>query len=70
MPEFVAAHPELRLIEDRFTEIRRAVGTTRSRRPETVAFPRDVVEELKSGGFVADALRRADRPPALVAPPR
>ena len=38
MTEFVAAHPELRLIEDRFMQIRQAVGTTRARRPETVQF--------------------------------
>ena len=49
--------------------IRQAVGTTRSRRPETVAFLRDLVEELKAGGFVADALRRADQSDATVAPP-
>lgn len=70
MTEFVAAHPEVRLVEGRFMEIRQAVGTTATRRPETVRFLRDLVEELKADGFVADALRRANQSDALVAPPR
>ena len=68
MTKYVAAHPGLRLIEDRFMEIRQAVGTTRTRRPETVQFLRDVVEELKENGFVTDALRRANQLDATVAP--
>ncbi|MET9033372.1 transporter substrate-binding domain-containing protein [Streptomyces mirabilis] len=68
MTEFVAAHPELRLIEDRFMQIRQAVGTTRTRRPETVRFLHDLVEELKANGFVANALRRAHQPETLAAP--
>ncbi|TDU02128.1 amino acid ABC transporter substrate-binding protein (PAAT family) [Streptomyces sp. 846.5] len=69
MTEFVAAHPEYRLIEDRFMQIRQAVGTTRTGRPETVRFLRDLVEELKASGFVAAALRRANQSDTLVAPP-
>ncbi|MEW2404327.1 transporter substrate-binding domain-containing protein [Streptomyces sp. NPDC046862] len=69
MSEFVATHSDVRLIEDRFMEIRQALGTTRARRPETVRFLRDVVEELKAGGFVADALRRSRQSEDLVAPP-
>ncbi|MFC5800264.1 transporter substrate-binding domain-containing protein [Streptomyces formicae] len=69
MAAFVAARPEVRLIEGRFMEIRQAVGTTRTRRPETVRFLRELVEELRSGGFVAEALRRADQSGDLVAPP-
>ncbi|WP_369246449.1 transporter substrate-binding domain-containing protein [Streptomyces sp. R41] len=69
MTEFVTRHPELRLIEDRFTQIRQAVGTTTTRRPETVRFLRDLVEELKTNGFVTDALRRAHQSQTLVAPP-
>ncbi|MFE5481196.1 transporter substrate-binding domain-containing protein [Streptomyces sp. NPDC056527] len=70
MAEYVAARPELRLIEDRFMEIRQAVGTTLSRRPATVRFLSDLVEELKADGFVADALRRAHQSDTLVAPPQ
>ncbi|NDZ77282.1 transporter substrate-binding domain-containing protein [Streptomyces sp. SID10853] len=69
MTEYVAGHPEVRLIEDRFMEIRQAVGTTRTRGPETVRFLRGLVEELKARGFVADALRRAHQSATLVAPP-
>jgi polar amino acid transport system substrate-binding protein len=56
---FVAAHGGYRLLDGRFMQIRQAVGTTRTRRPETVQFLHDLVEELRAGGFVAEALRRA-----------
>ncbi|GAA1259940.1 hypothetical protein GCM10009657_39040 [Oryzihumus leptocrescens] len=68
MTSFVAAHPDVRLLEDRFMQIRQAVGTTTSRRPETVAFLHDLVEELKASGFVAEALARAGQHDAAVAP--
>lgn len=69
MTEFVATRPEVRLIDERFMRIQQALGTTLTRRPETVRFLRDLVEELKAGGFVADALRRANQSGSLVAPP-
>jgi len=50
-------------------EIRQALGTTRTHSAETIQFLRAFVEELKAGGFVADALRRANQPEATVAPP-
>ena len=65
---FTAAHPEYRLIAGRFMEIRQAVGTAVGRPPETVRFLRELVEELKASGFVADALRRSGQT-APVAPP-
>jgi polar amino acid transport system substrate-binding protein len=68
MTEFVAAHPEYRLIEGRFMEIPQAVGTAATKRPETTGFLRDLVEELKASGMVADALRRSGQT-APVAPP-
>jgi polar amino acid transport system substrate-binding protein len=68
MTAYVAEHPDLRLLEPRFMEIRQALGTTRSRRPETVAYLSTVIEELKANGFVADALRRAGQADDLVAP--
>ncbi|HEY6493554.1 MAG TPA: transporter substrate-binding domain-containing protein [Trebonia sp.] len=67
MTEFVAAHPEYRLIDGRFMEISQAVGTAKTKRAETVTFLRAVVEELKASGFVADALRRSGQT-APVAP--
>jgi polar amino acid transport system substrate-binding protein len=68
MTEFAGTHPEVRVIEERFMEIRQAVGTTMTRRPETVEFLRDVVEELKANGFVAEALGRANQSDVSVAP--
>ncbi|MFB7453005.1 transporter substrate-binding domain-containing protein [Streptomyces sp. NPDC056194] len=65
---YAAAHPEVRLIEGRFMEIRQAVGTTIGRRPETVAFLRSTIEELKTNGFVAESLRRSGQEEGLVAP--
>ncbi|PWK88366.1 amino acid ABC transporter substrate-binding protein (PAAT family) [Lentzea atacamensis] len=58
MTAFVAANDDVRLIDERFTEIRQAVGTTRSRRPETVRFLSEVVAELRENGFVARSLGR------------
>jgi len=68
MTEFVRSHPGLRLIEGRFMEIRQAVGTAASKRPETTSFLHGLVEELKSTGFVAYSLRRSGQT-APVAPP-
>lgn len=58
MTAFVAANADVRLLDERFMEIRQAVGTTKSRRPETVRFLNDVVTELKESGFVARSLGR------------
>jgi polar amino acid transport system substrate-binding protein len=68
MTEFVAAHPEYRLIEGRFMEIAQAVGTVKAKRKETTQFLHELVEELKANGFVAEALRRSGQT-APVAPP-
>ncbi len=64
---YVDAHPDLRLIEERFMQIQQAVGTTLTRRPETVRFLTDVVDELKASGFVADSLARSGQDSGLVA---
>ncbi|HEU4946294.1 MAG TPA: transporter substrate-binding domain-containing protein [Kribbella sp.] len=69
MTEFVDTHHGFRLIEGQFMEIRQAMGTTWTRTPETVEFLRAFLEEAKAGGFVADALRRANRADAAVAHP-
>jgi polar amino acid transport system substrate-binding protein len=66
--DFLADRPGLRLLEPPFVEIRQAVGTTRARSQETVAFLRAFVEDLKSSGFVAEALHRSGRRDATVAP--
>lgn len=69
MTEFVRSHPGFRLIEGPFMQIRQAMGTTRTRGPETVQFLRAFIEELKASGFVAGALRRANQLDATIAPP-
>lgn len=56
MTAYVAANPDLRLVEERFMAIRQAVGTTKDRAPETVGFLTELVAELKSNGFVAKSL--------------
>jgi polar amino acid transport system substrate-binding protein len=68
MTEFVAAHPEYRLIEERFMEIPQALGTAKTKREETIHFLHALIEELKASGFVAEALRRSGQT-APVAPP-
>ena len=67
--QFVAENPGVRLIDERFMEIRQAVGTTKTRSSETVAYLHGVVEELKASGFVAESLIRSNQPDAAVAPP-
>jgi polar amino acid transport system substrate-binding protein len=66
---YVADHPDLRLIDERFMEIRQAVGTARTKHPDTVAYLYDVIEDLKSSGFIAASLTASGQPDATVAPP-
>ena len=65
MTEFVATHSGVRLIEGRFMEIRQAVGTAKTRRPETTRFLHELIEELKATSFVADSLRRSGQSVAV-----
>lgn len=69
MEQFAVSEGGMRLLEPNFMEIRQAVGTARSRSEETIRFLGEFVEELKATGFIADALRRAGRRDATVAPP-
>ncbi|GAB3407755.1 type 2 periplasmic-binding domain-containing protein [Flindersiella endophytica] len=66
---YAAEHADVRVIPERFMQIRQAVATTKDRRPETVAYLSELVEELKASGFVAEALSRAGQADATVAPP-
>lgn len=50
-------------------QIRQAVGSTRTRREDTLRFLRGFLEELKADGFIAASLRRSGRNDAAVAPP-
>lgn len=58
----------LRLLGGRFMTIQQAMGTPKRRGPEAAAFLAEFVEEMKAGGFVADALRRHGIEGASVAP--
>ena len=66
---FATEQGGVRVVDGAFMQIRQAVGTTRSRSTETVTFLRDVVEELKTSGFIADALERSGQNRDLAAPP-
>ncbi|HEY3559820.1 MAG TPA: transporter substrate-binding domain-containing protein, partial [Kribbella sp.] len=66
--QYVDAHQDLRLIDERFMQIQQAVGTTKDKHEDTVAYLRDLVEDLKSSGFVAASLAAAGQSTTLVAP--
>jgi polar amino acid transport system substrate-binding protein len=58
----------VRMIEPRFMEIRQAMGCAKGR-TAGAAYIRAFIEEMKSSGFVADALKRSGQHDATVAPP-
>ena len=66
LTDYVKSHPELRLIEEPFMEIQQAMGTPKGR-PAGNAYLRSFIEEMKTSGFVADALKRSGQT-AAVAP--
>jgi polar amino acid transport system substrate-binding protein len=68
MTAYLRSHPETRLIEERFMEIRQAMGVPKGR-VRAAEYLRAFIEEMKASGFVADALKRSDQPDAAVAPP-
>ncbi|VTU27267.1 cystine transporter subunit [Variovorax sp. PBL-H6] len=63
-----ARKPGLRLLPGRFMVIRQAMGTPASRGAEAAAALAVFVEEMKAGGFVAEALARHRIQGASVAP--
>ncbi|TCC39876.1 transporter substrate-binding domain-containing protein [Kribbella sindirgiensis] len=65
---YVAEHPDLRLIDERFMQIQQAVGTAKSKHPETVAYLHDLIEDLKASGFIAASLAASGQADAAVAP--
>ena len=58
----------LRLLDGRFMVIQQAMGVPKSRGAEAAAFLAAFVDEMKAGGFVADALARHGIGGASVAP--
>jgi polar amino acid transport system substrate-binding protein len=65
--EYARTHPDVRVMDGRFQEIRQAMGTPKGR-PAAAAYLRGFIEEMKANGFVADALKRSNQPDAQVAP--
>ncbi len=61
-------YPGHRLLPGRFMVIQQAMGTPKSRGTEAAAVLSQFVEEMKSSGFVADALHRHGIQGASVAP--
>jgi len=60
-------HPDVRVMEKAFQQIRQAMGTPKGR-GAAAAYLRSFIEEMKQSGFVADALKRSNQPDAQVAP--
>ena len=64
---YVAAHDGLRALDGAFMQIPQAVAISRQHAPETIAWMRDVVDELLATGWVREALSRHGHDPALAA---
>ncbi|GAB3915921.1 ABC transporter substrate-binding protein [Microlunatus endophyticus] len=64
-----AAEHGLRILEPAFQQIRQSVASPIGLPDDAAAYLAGVIEELKSTGFVAEALRRSGRDDAQVAPP-
>ena len=60
-------HPDVRVLEKAFQQIRQAMGTPKGR-TAAAAYLRTFIEEMKTNGFVADALKRSNQEDAQVAP--
>ena len=60
-------NPDMRIMEGRFMVIEQAMSTPKGRLA-AIRYLRGFVEEMKASGFVADALRRSNKPDAAVAP--
>jgi polar amino acid transport system substrate-binding protein len=67
LAEYAKQHPDVRVMEKSFQQIRQAMGTPKGRLAGA-AYLRAFIEEMKASGFVADALKRSNQPDAQVAP--
>ncbi|MEO7754735.1 MAG: transporter substrate-binding domain-containing protein [Terracoccus sp.] len=65
----VADRPDVRLVDEAFMQIRQAVCVPSDRQAASAAWLGSVVEQLRSSGFVADALERSGQGDVTVAPP-
>jgi polar amino acid transport system substrate-binding protein len=66
---YAGAHPGFRVIDGSFTTIRQAMAVPRGR-GRALGYLETFIEEMKSKGFVANALERSGQTDATVAPPR
>lgn len=65
--EYAKTDSGVRLIDGRFMEIKQAMGMPKGR-AKAYAYLKGFVEEMKSSGFCASSLKRANQPDAQVAP--
>jgi len=66
--ESAQTHPGLRVLDDRFTGIRQAMGTPKGRQAGA-AYVGTFIEEMKASGEVRKALEATGQANAVVAPP-
>jgi polar amino acid transport system substrate-binding protein len=64
---FAKGRSDVRLIDERFMEIRQAMGCAKGK-TAGAAYLRAFIEEMKRSGFVADALKRSGQHDATIAP--
>jgi polar amino acid transport system substrate-binding protein len=67
LQKFIAQHPDVRLIDERFMEIRQAMGCPKGKMAGA-AYLRGFIEEMKASGFVASELKKSGQHDATVAP--
>ena len=67
LQKFIAQHPEVRLIDERFMEIRQAMGCAKGK-TAGAQYLRAFIEEMKASGFVANELKKSGQHDATVAP--
>jgi polar amino acid transport system substrate-binding protein len=65
---YAKTNPGVRLLDGRFMVIEQALGTLKGR-PAGAAYLRQMIEELKASGFVAQSLKASNQFDAAVAPP-
>jgi polar amino acid transport system substrate-binding protein len=66
LEDYAMTDPDVRVMSDRFMDIRQAMGTPQGR-AAGAAYLKTFIEEQKASGFVADALKRSNQK-ATVAP--
>src|SRR3954454_10986471 len=67
LQKFIAQHPDVRLIDERFMEIRQAMGCAKGKLAGA-KYLRGFIEEMKASGFVANELKKSGQHDATVAP--